>query len=133
MKNSICVEIRFSFKGENFAPKSVIDLDPYLEKGQAIPPFFQLVAHDNQIDAYSYQYEVMELGQTVFSKATGLAAEFCEQGQFDMEGFSERWREHKLRVELEKIARETMGIEALDQSSEIYSALLAAYRLGQKS
>ncbi len=129
MKNSVTVEIRFSFKGESFAPSAVIDLDHYQEKGLPIPAFFHLVASQNQIDIYSYQYEVMEMGQTVYSNATGLAAEFCQPDHFDVQGFSEKWKELKLLQQLSDIARKHLRIDDLEQHAEIKSALLAAYRL----
>jgi hypothetical protein len=129
MQNSVTVEIRFSFKGERYAPSAVIDLDSYLEKGQTIPAFFHLVASQNQIDVYSYQYEVMEMSQTVYSNATGLAAEFCQADHFDVQGFSEKWKEIKLLQQLSDIAREHLHIDDLEQHEEIKSALLAAYRL----
>ncbi len=131
MKNTLTVQIRYSFKGENYAPQASIDLDRYLEKQQAIPDFFQLVARANQIDVYSYHYEVMEMGRYVFSDATGLAARYCQPDHFDVEGFSSAWRQQRALQAVTEIARKTLHIDDLTQHENLKQALLQAYRLGQ--
>ena len=132
MNNSLTVEIRFSFRGENFAPQATVELDEYLQKGQPIPPFFSLVARANQIDVYSYQYEVMEMGEYHYFNATGLAAEFCHGDRFDAEGFSAAWRQQRMQQGLQKIAREILDLENLPADDKIFLAMQQAYRLGQQ-
>lgn len=131
MKNSVCVEIRFSFKGESFAPSARIDLDQYLQKGQPVPDFFQLVARVNHIDPYSYQYEVMEVGQYVFSAASGLAVDFCQPQHFDVAGFTAAWQKQQELKIVAEIARKQLQIDDLSQHEDIRRALLQAYRQGK--
>lgn len=133
MKNSITVQITFSFQGVTYSPSAVIELDPYLEKNAAIPDFYTLVARHNQIDIYSYQYEVMELGEYRYFDAQGLARDFCSEDHFDLEGFRAAWKAQNINHRLTEIARQTMGIDSLEAYQGLREALLQAYQLGSDS
>jgi hypothetical protein len=132
MKNSIKVQIRFSFKGETYAPEATIDLDGYLSKNQEIPPFDLLVAHANGIDTYSYLFEVMQMGDYVFSDAEGSVAEYIIGNQIDLEGFTRKWQELRVIEQLSAIAQQHLSIDDLDQDPALQQALFAAYRLGKQ-
>ena len=130
MINSVRVTILFSFKGKNFKPSSVIDLDRYLESDEALPEFFQIVARENNIDRYSYEFEVMEMGTVQFSEATGLAEQFCETDKFDAEGFQRAWEIKSVEKKLSRIARQHLSIDDLDHHQDLKEALLQSYLLG---
>ena len=130
MINSVRVTIIFSFKGNNFNPSSVIDFDRHLENENTFPEFFQIVARDNNIDRYSYEFEVMEMGRYQFSEATGLAEKFCSTENFDIEGFQRAWESQSLEKKLSTIAQQQLSIDDLDLQPNLKQALLQAYSLG---
>ena len=131
MKNSIVVTIPFSFKGEELAPSSVIDLDQFCEQGHPLTILHQHVATENKIGKYSYEYEVIESSSLIFSDATGLAIEFCKGGQFDLEAYKKYIEEIQIMSSLQSIALEVMGINNLEQHADLKEALLRAYRKGK--
>ena len=132
-KSSIKVEILFSYKGETIAPSAVIEFDQYLEKNQSIPEFYQIVARDNDIGVYSYEYEVMEMGHFKYSEAKGLAVEFCQPDNFDLDGFIDKWKEEYVLLLLSDIAKKYLDIDNLDENEAIKKALHKAHQLGTQS
>ena len=132
-KSSIKVEILFSFKGEANSPSAIIEFDQYLEKNQPVPEFFQLVARENNIDIYSYEYEVMEMGHFRYSDAQGVAVEFCQQDNFDLAGFIDKWKEKYVLSRLSDIAKKYLDIDNLDENEAIKNALHKAHQLGYHS
>ena len=132
MKNSIKVQIDFSYQGVNYSPFTVIDLDSYLEKNEPIPAYFHLVARDNDIDTYSYQYEVMEVVDAHFSDAQGLAQKFCQDKSFDMDGFKSEWQNNRVFEKLSVIAKQHFNVDDLNQDKKLKDALFEAYDMGSK-
>ena len=59
-KNTVKVTIPFSFKGIDYEPSCVIDLDAFILGDNGIESVFQIVASQNNIGNYSYEYEVLE-------------------------------------------------------------------------
>ncbi len=132
-KNSVKVEILFSFKGEKHTPSTVIEFDQYLKKNQPVPEFFHLVARENNIGEYTYEYEVMEMGHFKYSEAKGLAVEFCQQDNFDLEGFVDKWKEEYVLHLLSDIAKKYLDIDDLDENEAIKNALHQAHQLGYQT
>ncbi len=133
MKNCVTVQIFYSYQGVDYSPSAVIDFDYYLGKNIQIPPLFHLVASQNDIDIYSYQYEVMEIGQFKYFDAQGLAKEFCHEDSFDVASFQQKWKQADIINRLNAIARQYLSIEDLNKNDSIKTALLAAYQLGRES
>lgn len=133
MISSIKVQILFSFKGVSYSPAAIIEFDKYLEKNLSIPEFFHLVARENSIDIYSYQYEVMEMGKYQYSDAQGLATEFCQNDNFDLAGFEKKWKEVSVLGQLSKITKQNLDIHDLDENEALKNTLLQAYQLGLKN
>ena len=125
--------MEFYFKGEKYSPSTRIDLDRMMETRGELPPLVTLLARENGIDLYSYQYEVMEMEEIHFSEVEGFVADFIHDGVLDFEGFAEKWREEKVLTDLAGIARRCMGVEDLSDQPELKSALLEAYQQGQKA
>ena len=132
-KSSVKVEILFSFKGEKHTPSTVIGFDQYLQKNQPVPEFFHLVARENNIGEYSYEYEVMEMGHFRYSDAQGVASEFCQPDNFDLDGFIDKWKEEYVLSLLSDIAKKYLDIDDLDENEEIKNALHQAHQLGYHS
>lgn len=131
MNNSIVVSVRFSFKGENFDLSAPLDLDAMLTRGEQAVDLHHLLARHNDVDTYSYLYEVMEATPLTFSAATGFANTFVTDGEFDLAAFTRHWQEQQILATLARIAREEMGVDDLASAAPLRSALLAAYLAGQ--
>ncbi|MCU7877932.1 MAG: hypothetical protein KZQ84_14225 [Candidatus Thiodiazotropha sp. (ex Lucinoma borealis)] len=130
MKNSIDVSTTFSFKGEVHTPLATIDLDDCMATNGALPPIHTLLAKLNNIDTYSYQFEVMELADIHYSNARGLATQYLKDGLFNSTGFEVAWQEDQITRLLQPIAINILGIEDLNDHTDLKAALLQAYKLG---
>jgi len=133
IKNTIKATIPFSFKGLEHSPSVVIDLDVFSQGEQTIDNIFHLVANENKIDNYSYEYEMLESAQVFFSEPTGIANEFMSENTFDLEGFKQRLNETQYLNTLQDIAKQTMGIEHLEENEALKSALKKAFEAGRLS
>jgi len=129
----IDVGIEFSFKGETHTLSATIDLDAAMANNGTLPDLHPLLARLNNIDTYSYLYEVMESHEIGFSNATGLAAEYLRDGVFDGDTFVRRWQEERQLAQLRPIARQHLNIDNLDHHPALQQALLEAYAAGRKS
>ena len=131
LRNTIRARLEFSFKGEDIALESIIDLDRCDD--EAAPNFHQWLARAGNFDPYSYQYEVLESEAITFDQPTGLAVACCEDGHFDWPAFvALRQDAHDLEV-VRAVARQTLGCDDLDADAQLKAALLAAYRAGRQS
>lgn len=138
MKNSIDVSIHFSYQGKNYAPSLQVDLELLLEKSKQLPSFYQLIAQANNIDTYSYLYEVMQQSDILFTNAQGLAANFLSDNQFDnhfdSEGFSKKLSSIQLEKKLQQIVLDENNDFSLSKdlthNKALKNTLLKAYQLG---
>lgn len=131
MKNSVTASIEFYFKGEKFSPSITIELDKLIQPNHCFPNLYPLIATNNNIDHYSYEYEIMCSETIKYSNATGLVAEFITDNILDENKFISAWKESKIAVQLKRIAEETMGIKNLYEHTSLEKALIEAYRAGQ--
>jgi len=133
MKNTIKVTIPFSFRGLEHTPSSIIDLDVFILGDQTLDNVFQLVANENKIDNYSYQYEVLESSPKIFSDPTGIACDFLSKDGFNLKAFKEQRNENNDLQTLNTIANEFLNIGNLEDYPEIRQALMAAYETGKNA
>ena len=133
MKNTIDVYVSFDFKGQHHEPELHLDLDELMATTGRLPALLPLIARHNNIDAYSYEYEMMEAEDVRVRRATGLAAGFVQDGRLDMAAFEQHWLEQQTLAALTDIASRTLDIEDLSQQPALKEALLAAYRLGRSA
>jgi hypothetical protein len=132
MKNSIEAHIEFSFKGETYSLTANIDLDQLMERNHSFPSFHAILARENNIDTYSYLYEVMLETEIRFDHAQGFAADFLNDGHFNQESFIAAWQEDGALALLQPIAKRELGIEDLEQHQGLKNALVQAYNLGKR-
>lgn len=130
MKDSIVARVEFSFRGVNYELESQLDLEHVLDKFLDLPSLHNVMAVEHDIDTYSYIFEVMELEPIIFRDATGRAADFLHDGEFDLEGYKALLGESEKMDTLRVIASIEMGIENLDKHPQLKSALMRAYQLG---
>lgn len=133
MKNTIKVTIPFSFKGIEHSPSSIIDLDLFIQGGQTLDNAYQLIANENKIDNFSYEFEVLESSPKIFSDPTGLAVNFISETHFDLEGFKKQFVDSDTVKKLQAIAHKLLTIDDLDAHEDIKQALIEAYKAGKNS
>ena len=136
MKNTITLTIPFSFKGEDHVPSSKINLDDFCLQNQHLEaPYHEVFCHtvatENNIDRYSYEYEVLHAAPHHFSEATGIAKDYVVDGQFDMAGFTENLRQVQVMNILQAIASKMMGINNLEAHERLQQALREAFEAGK--
>ena len=131
--NTIRARLTFSFKGEDIALETVIDLDQCRGDADGQPDFHSWLARAGNFDPYSYQYEVLESEEIAFDQPTGLAAACCVDGQFDWPAFVRHRQEARDLDVLRAIAMQTLGVADLETDEPLKAALLAAFRAGQRS
>jgi hypothetical protein len=133
MNNILEIGIEFDFKGEHFSPRSRVDLDSQMAQYGHLLSFHEIIARDNGIDLYSYHYEMMEAETLNIITAQGMAAEFVEQGAFNVAAFEQAWRLHQVTQQLSVIAQVHLGISSLEQEPALLAALMAAFDAGRHS
>ena len=131
MKNTVTASIHFSFKGENHSPSITVELDRYIETTGTLPDLYQLIARENDFDLYSYEYEMMQAQDIVFSNPQGLVTDFINNGVLDFTAFKSVFKQQKVLHQLQDIAKEQMQIENLEQQPDLKEALIQAYSLGR--
>ena len=132
MENRITANMVFYFKGEKLELSTTIVLDTHMEQGRSLHPLYNLLAHSNNIDVYSYEYEIMQQEEVFFTQAEGLAKEFLDNGIFNFEGFAQKWSEEKIMRELKFIVKHNMDIDDIDTVPGLKQTLLNAYYLSRK-
>ncbi|MDH5389491.1 MAG: hypothetical protein OEY06_13725 [Gammaproteobacteria bacterium] len=133
MKNSIVISAEFFFKGQKLSPSMVVDLDVHLKSINSIESLYPLLAKSNNIDLYSYEYEILQVENLVFSDAKGLAEPFVNNGTFDIDAFERALQDEKIIGIVSNIAKTILSIDNLDDQPVLKTALIEAYKLGQQS
>ncbi|MGZ8256516.1 MAG: hypothetical protein ACXW1C_01735, partial [Gallionella sp.] len=88
------------------------------------------LAVENGIDTYSYQFEVLQEEDIVFSHPQGDAADYLHDGQFDFARYASAHQSDELFAPLQAIAAREMGVADLAAHPQLQQALLCAYQLG---
>ncbi len=133
MKNTVVVQVNFSFKGENFTPFITLELDDFVKHNGSLINLYPKIAQQNKIDTYSYAYEIMEASELIFHSATGNVVDFIVDGKCNLEAYREYLTQTNRLIELEKIASEVLNIDNLSAKDNkgIKEALTRAYNAGK--
>ena len=131
MKNTIVAYIEFSFKGEKLTPSATIDLDQIMEQNGTLDSIYSTLARLNNIDPYSYEYEIMQSVEVTYKDAQGLAEKHLTDGLFAFENFQNDWHYNKAIKLLNDIAKKHLNIDDIEQHEDIKNALLEAYNHGK--
>lgn len=133
MSDRIELTIRYSFKGETFEPSASFDLDAAMRNNGQLPDFIASLARQNDIDAYSYEYEVLPHGEFIWRNPAGLASECMTDGEFDPSCYQQRWYKKEQMQALQNIALKHLGIDDIDSEPDLKQALVAAFRAGKRA
>ena len=87
MDNSITISVEFDYKGVHFSPSLKIDLEKETIKAESMDYFHALLARQNKIDLYSYEYEIMQASPILFSEPKGMIKAFVKDGTLDFDEF----------------------------------------------
>ena len=133
MKNIVTASVEFYFKGEKFSPSITIVLDEHLEGNASLDTdnLFSIIAKENNIGMYSYEFEMMQAETIKFQHVEGFVESYIVEGTLDMKAFAAVWHENNALSKLLHIAESHMNITDFEQHTELKQALLAAYQLGK--
>ena len=81
MKNTVIVQVNYSFKGENFTPSITLELDAFAKISDSFSGLYSKIAQQNNIDTYSYSYDSMEASPLIFHSPTGNVIDFVVDGK----------------------------------------------------
>ena len=133
MKNYITASITFYFKGEKFSFSEHIDVDTWVSDQQGdIEVLYDLLATENGLDRYRHEYDVMVMEPIQLSQATGLAAQYLCDNEFDTQGFITARNQQTIMAQLQSIANKHLDIESLAEHPKLQAALLEAYHSNKK-
>lgn len=132
MKNIVTATIHFSFKGKKHAPSITIELDKHLQSSGKLPELYSFIAKENNLDLYSYEYEMMQSAEISFSDAEGIIANFIVDERLNTEEFISAWQKSHQLEKLLEITELHMNITDFRQHQELKQAMLAAYQLGKQ-
>jgi len=132
MSNTITASVEFHFKGNKISASIELDLDQHMQATGRIPSLFPLLAKVSELDVYSYEYEMMQAEEIVFSDAKGLVQEYVVNSILDIAGFELAWQEHSMFTNIQSIAERNMGINDLQDHPELRQTLLEVYESGKK-
>lgn len=131
MANKITASITFYFKGESFTPSLALDLDELMQRYNGLPPLHETLAAENNIDSYSYQYEML-LGEDIqFSEAEGDVVAFLNNGQFNQAAYEDFWFQKNILNNLQKLIHTELDLDDIKQYPKLLPAMLAAFQYGQ--
>lgn len=132
MSNIITASVKFYFKGEKYTPALTIELDTYMQSSGYVPELYGLIAKINNIDLYSYEFEMMMAEQIMITDAQGLVKEYIENNILDIKGFESAWEDHRALKNIQSIAEKNMGSDCLRQYPGLRETLLEVYESGKK-
>ena len=97
--------------------------------------FHALLARQNKIDLYSYEYEIMQASPIIFSEPNGIVETFVKDGKLDFDGFMMA-RERADIIENIQVFLDTNPDsktlnDQLEESPELIDLFVNIYRLGQ--
>jgi hypothetical protein len=130
MNSKLTATIRFCFKGQTHEPSIEITLVEYMKNPENYPDICMMIARANDFDMYSYEYEMMQAENITFSDASGLVADFINDGTLDFSAFELAWQEKNILNQIQDIAKNILSIDDLEQQPEIKQALISAYKSG---
>ena len=133
MANKIRASITFYFKGDTFTPSIDLNLDHVMQRYNSLPPLHEMIAAENNIDSYSYHYEILLSEAIQFTDAEGDAQQFLNNGEFDQMAFEQFWFQKRIVNKLQTIVQTELDIDDIEQHPKLKQAMLAAFQYGRNS
>lgn len=135
MKNTVIVQINYSFKGEDFSPSISLELDVFAKTSDNFTGMHTKIAQQNKIDTYSYSFDAMEAYPLIFHSPAGNVVGFVENGECDLAGYQVYLKKNKMMEEVGSIAMDILEISDINQKDnrKIKEALIKSYNAGVKN
>jgi len=156
MKIIITISTEFSFKGEIISPKYSFDLLHYLKSHQSLEHLHSLLARENNIDEYSYAYEVMLSSPIEFSDESNRLNNYIDgyshsersnleqsnsehykyEHGFDHRSYIDDLMQEQFLIEIQSKFKSNIKMTHLDKQlnddKALGEALLIAYNMGKE-
>jgi hypothetical protein len=129
--NTVTASIDFDFKGQHFSVSTEIDVDNKIYHQDFFYSVYLTIARDNDIDIYSYQFEIMTDQSIAFSNEKGCAVGCIINGELDIKLLRENHQTKDYLTKIDKIIRQ--HIPKNKRCKGISIAMKQAYLLGKKS
>lgn len=130
MSNQITVTAYFDFKGKTYAPATVLMLDTFCTQA-SLPDLHALIATENNIDNYSYEYEMLIGTHLVFSQPQGDIANFMTADDgCDLAGYQQHWQQQHVLTQLAPQLTHALSLTGHAQTDALNTLLLTAYQMG---
>ena len=126
--NTVTATIEFDYQGKHYDLKTVIDIDHMIHHDDFFNSVYISIARANDIDAYSYQLEVMLDQEIIFSNEKGCVVECVSNGNLDLDLLKENHQKTECLPKVELIMAQHIPKD--QHSEEITKALAAAYLMG---
>jgi hypothetical protein len=94
-----------------------------------LPDLYSLLAEQQQIDNYSYEYEMMLAEDIHYSQPNGLAEQCLNEGKFNLDLFIQLWHENQLMTKLKPVLRQQLNIDDIEQHPELKKVLIHTYQI----
>ena len=123
-ENSITANVSFDYKAKNYQISANLDacMLANTNQEQVFDMIYLQLAKQNNIDTYSYEFEILQSSEIVFSNAKGFIKECLNDGILDIS----KVRTAYIMYELKQISNKH-GLEFCDK---LQNALQDAYKLG---
>jgi len=128
--HKVVATVEFDFQGRHYAPSVELDVGELMERHGRLPDIYSLLANTNGIDDYSYEIDIMVMEPIRYSVATGLIADYIEDGNLNEEGFNQAWNQQRLDRLLNDIADRFRHESKNGNDDALARALESAYKLG---
>ncbi|MCK5895525.1 MAG: hypothetical protein KAG20_01905 [Cocleimonas sp.] len=135
MKNTVIAQVNYSFKGENFTPSILLEIDLFAAQYADFSSLCRTIAQQNKIDTYSYAYDIMDSSALVFHSPKGNIVDFVIEGCCDLKAYQQFLKQNEMHQIVEKVAANILGIEDiyLKENEKIKQALDKVYQAGMKA
>jgi hypothetical protein len=132
MKNTVIVQVNYSFKGEDFTPSITLELDAYTKISDNFAGLHTKIAQQNKIDTYSYAFDAMEAYPLTFHSPEGNVIDYVNDGECDLAGYKAYLKQSEMMEEISQIATDILGITDINQQNniKIKEAMISSYNAG---
>lgn len=112
-------------------PSSRIDLDTYMQGTGRVPDLYLILAKENDIGLYSYEYEMLQAETVYIENAEGLVAGYVTDGILDISAFETAWQAQQIKTKIDKIIHQHKLENTVQQHPSLKDAFLEVYKAGQ--
>lgn len=129
MSHQLTAHVTFSYQGRVFNYQTTIQLEQWLQAQAQQDEYwlYHRLAQANQVDSYSYEFEVMCMQPIRFSSDSLQA--FIKEGVFDYETYQQH-QQQALDTELLQLIESHSPALASVEQAVLLNVLRQAYKLG---